>query len=135
MEIPSRTTQQSAEAIVVLGGGTETMQPPRTAVEMNGAGDRMIHAADLYHQKKAPIILLSGGNIAWMESLENSPANDMQQILLRLGVPEEDMLLQTKSQNTHEDAVYSAEMLKAKEYSSNSVGYICHAYAPFCGSF
>jgi uncharacterized SAM-binding protein YcdF (DUF218 family) len=108
------TTQQSADAIVVLGGGTETMQPPRTAVEMNGAGDRMIHAADLYHQKKAPIILLSGGNIAWIESLENSPANDMRQILLRLGVPGKDMLLQTKSQNTHEDAVFSAEMLKAK---------------------
>jgi uncharacterized SAM-binding protein YcdF (DUF218 family) len=108
------TKPQSAEAIVVLGGGTEAMQPPRTAVEMNGASDRMIHAADLYHAKKAPILLLSGGNIAWMESLENSPANDMQQILLRLGVPEKDMLLQTKSQNTHEDAVYSAEILKAK---------------------
>lgn len=106
--------QQSAEAIVVLGGGTESQQPPRTAVEINGAGDRILHAADLYHQGKAPIVLLSGGNIAWMESLENSPAADMQQILLKLGVPEKDMLLQTKSQNTHEDAVYSAELLKEK---------------------
>jgi uncharacterized SAM-binding protein YcdF (DUF218 family) len=111
--LPS-ASQQSAQAIVVLGGATESMLPPRTAVEVNSAGDRIIHAADLYHDGKAPIVLLSGGNIAWMESLENSPANDMQQILVKLGVPEKDIILQTKSQNTHEDAQYSAEILKAR---------------------
>jgi uncharacterized SAM-binding protein YcdF (DUF218 family) len=104
--------QQSAEVIVVLGGGTEPMQPPRTAVEINSAGDRIIHAADLYHSGQAPFILLSGGNIAWMEELENSPANDMKQILIKLDVPEKDIILQTKSQNTHEDAEFSAAILK-----------------------
>jgi len=111
--LPS-TPLQSADAIVVLGGGTESLQPPRTAVEINSAGDRMIHAADLYHQGKAPIVLLSGGNIEWMERIQNSPAADMQQILLKLGVPQKDIFLQTKSQNTHEDAVFSAEILKGK---------------------
>ncbi len=110
-------TRQSAQAIVVLGGGTESAQSPRPTVEVNGAGDRMIHAADLYHQGLAPLIILSGGNIEWMESIENSPAADMRQIMLKLGVPDSAIVLQPKSQNTHEDALYSAQILKEKGIS------------------
>ncbi|HEX7555491.1 MAG TPA: YdcF family protein, partial [Leptolinea sp.] len=105
---------QSAQAIVVLGGGTESLQPPRTAVEVNGAGDRMIHAADLYHKGLAPLVLLSGGNITWMDATADSPASDMRQIMLKLGVSDADMILQTKSQNTYEDAYYSSAILKNK---------------------
>ncbi|BCY18478.1 hypothetical protein hrd7_23270 [Leptolinea sp. HRD-7] len=110
-------TSVSAHAIVVLGGGTESNLPPRQGVEVNSAGDRMIHAADLYHTGMAPIILLSGGNVEWMDSLENSPAGDMRQILLKLNVPDSAMILQTKSQNTYEDAVFSAKILKEKGIS------------------
>lgn len=104
-----------AEAIVVLGGGTESELIPRQAVEINSAGDRMIHAADLYHQGMAPLIILSGGNIAWMDSVEKSPAADMRQIMLRLNVPDSALVLQSKSQNTGEDALYSAELLREKD--------------------
>jgi uncharacterized SAM-binding protein YcdF (DUF218 family) len=110
----AKDTTQTAQAIVVLGGGTESAQPPRPAVEVNGAGDRMIHAADLYHQGLAPLIVLSGGNIEWMESIENSPAADMRQIMLKLGIPDNAIILQPKSQNTHEDALFSASILKEK---------------------
>jgi uncharacterized SAM-binding protein YcdF (DUF218 family) len=111
------TIIKPAEAIVVLGGGTESEWPPRQAVEVNSAGDRMIHAADLYHQGMAPFIILSGGNIAWMDSIENSPASDMRQIMLKLDVPDSALVLQTKSQNTREDALYSAELLKERGFT------------------
>jgi uncharacterized SAM-binding protein YcdF (DUF218 family) len=107
-------TPVTAPAIVVLGGGTEPNLPPRPATEVNSAGDRMIHAADIYHQGAAPLLILSGGNVEWMDSLENSPAADMRQIILKLGVPDSAMILQTKSQNTHEDAEFSARILKDK---------------------
>jgi len=107
----------TAPAIVVLGGGTESFMPPRQSVEVNSAGDRMIHAADLYHQGASPLLILSGGNVEWMDSLENSPAADMRRILKKLSVPDSAMVLQTRSQNTHEDAVFSAELLKEKGIS------------------
>ncbi|HEX7555377.1 MAG TPA: YdcF family protein, partial [Leptolinea sp.] len=53
-------------------------------------------------------------NVDWMESIENSPASDMRQIILKLGVPDSAIVLQPKSQNTFEDALYSAELLKEK---------------------
>ena len=56
----------TADAIVVLGGGTESMQYPRPAAEINSAGDRVLYAARLYKQGKAPYILLSGGNLTGM---------------------------------------------------------------------
>lgn len=114
--LPSPTTL-SAPAIVVLGGGTESNLTPRQGVEVNSAGDRMLHAADIYHQGAAPIIILSGGNVEWMDSLDNSPAGDMRQILLKLNVPDSAMILQTRSQNTHEDAEFSARLLKEKGIS------------------
>src|SRR5690349_2037016 len=39
-----------AEAIVVLGGGTDAPDYPRSTVEVNGAGDRVLYAARLYKQ-------------------------------------------------------------------------------------
>ncbi|MDB9357572.1 ElyC/SanA/YdcF family protein, partial [Nodularia spumigena CS-587/03] len=55
----------NAEAIVVLGGATKSAYPPRPTVDLNESGDRVIYAAQLYRQNKAPLIILSGGRIDW----------------------------------------------------------------------
>lgn len=103
-----------ADVIVVLGGGTESAQYPRPTVEINSAGDRVLYAAYLYKEGKAPAILVSGGNIVWLGGRTMTPAQEMAEILMMMGVPEEDIWLQPESQNTQEDAAYSAQMLKEK---------------------
>lgn len=104
-----------ADAMVVLGGGTESLDPPRQMAEVNGAGDRMLYADWLYDQGASPIILLSGGNLGFSSLRGTTPAYEMQQIMLQLGVPEEAMILQEDSQNTAEDALFSAEILRDLE--------------------
>ena len=101
-----------ADVIVVLGGGTESQQYPRPTVETNSAGDRVLYAAELYKQGKAPYLLLSGGNIAWYNSRSTTPAYEMARLLELTGVPQEALWLQPKSQNTREDALFSSQMLK-----------------------
>jgi uncharacterized SAM-binding protein YcdF (DUF218 family) len=103
-----------AEVIVVLGGGTESAQFPRPAVEVNAAGDRVLYAARLYKEGKAQKILLSGGNITWLGGRSMTPADEMADILALIGIPEEDIWLQPDSQNTYEDALYSSQILKEK---------------------
>lgn len=105
---------QPAEVIVLLGGGTEPASPPRPMVEIGGAGDRILYAAELYNQGKAPHILSSGGYITWLEGRSSTPAVEMAAILGKLGVPQDSIWLQPSSQNTYEDALYSAEMLAEK---------------------
>jgi uncharacterized SAM-binding protein YcdF (DUF218 family) len=102
------------DAIVVLGGGTDPLIYPRSNVEINGAGDRMLYAARLYHAGYAPHILLSGGRISWLDGRQESSAEEMADMMLLFGVPEEALWLQSESRNTYEDAFYSTEILEEK---------------------
>ncbi len=102
----------AADVILVLGGSTEPALFPRSAVEVNSAGDRVLHAAYLFEQKKAPRLLLSGGRIDWLGEQSSSPAKDMQEILFRFGIPAEKIWLQTESRNTEEDARYCLDILR-----------------------
>ncbi len=102
----------SADVIVVLGGATESVLAPRPTVELNAAADRLFHGAQLYHAGVAPKVLLSGGDIGFLTLSSTSPADDMAVIMEMLGVPEDALILQDKSQNTYEDALYSCQLLK-----------------------
>ncbi|MCX6055753.1 MAG: YdcF family protein [Chloroflexi bacterium] len=110
------TSLPKADVIVVLGGGTEPLLDPRPMVEVNAAGDRVIYTAKVFTQQPDIKILLSGGNIEFLDQGASSPANDMYELLSFMGVPESSMILQGKSQNTYEDALYSCEMIKAQGF-------------------
>ena len=101
----------SAPVMVVLGGGTEPWLYPRTFIEVNGAGDRLIHAARLYQAGAAQTVVVSGGGINWMDQREMSIAEEMRDLLMLMGVPQEVIVLQDRSANTYEDALYCAEFL------------------------
>lgn len=105
-----------ADVILVLGGGTESFDPPRSGVEVNGAGDRVIHAVRLYRQGVAPYILLSGGNIDWLSARTTTPAFEMKELMVFMGVPESALILQDQSQNTAEDVRFSARILREKQF-------------------
>lgn len=100
----------SAPALVVLGGATQSASYPRPGVEVNGAGDRLIYAAWLYKQGKAPRLLLSGGGIDWL-SEGSAPAEDMAVLLEGMGVPRQAMWLESASRNTYENAANSRAIL------------------------
>ncbi len=108
---PTPNEIPAEDVVVVLGGGTEPAVYPRPSVEVNGAGDRVLYAAMLYKEGKAAHILLSGGNISWLNKEATSPAEDMASILTTIGIPEEALWLETTSQNTYENALYSTEIL------------------------
>jgi uncharacterized SAM-binding protein YcdF (DUF218 family) len=102
-----------AEAIVLLGGGTESQDAPRQIPELNSSGDRVVYAAWLYRQGVAPNILVSGGLLDWT-TLPTTPADDMAALLEFMDVPPEAIWKQSRSRNTYEDAVYCAEILRQK---------------------
>jgi uncharacterized SAM-binding protein YcdF (DUF218 family) len=107
-----------AQVIVLLGGGTESGEAPRPMTEVNSAGDRVLYAAQLYHDGAAPFILASGGNVSFSAARSTTPAEEMVDLLLLTNVPEEVIWQQGRSQNTYEDAVFSAEILRQQEIDS-----------------
>jgi uncharacterized SAM-binding protein YcdF (DUF218 family) len=105
----------TSEVIVLLGGGTEPAAYPRSITEINGAGDRVLYVAKLFAEGKAPRILLSGGEIAWLNDGASTPAQDMANILVDIGVPESALILENESQNTYENALMAKEILSELE--------------------
>jgi uncharacterized SAM-binding protein YcdF (DUF218 family) len=109
---PSELPQ--AEAIVVLGGATRTVSPPRIMPDLSDRGDRILYAAKLYKEGKAPLIILSGGRIQWLGG-GNSEARDMAEILQLMDIPPEAIILEPNSLNTRENAVNTQKILKARK--------------------
>lgn len=78
---------QQADVIVVLGGG-------------NGSRER--HAAELYHQGYAPLVLVSGHSSTMSYGLEIIAAND---------VPPENVLINSQATTTYNEAEQVLAML------------------------
>lgn len=106
-----------ADAIVLLGGAVQPPVPPRTDVELNAAADRIMHAADLYKAGKAPVIIASGGSWGLGDSAYTEAAA-MREVLEKFGVPADAIVLEPKSRNTHENARFTARILKAHRWTS-----------------
>lgn len=103
----------SAQAIVLLGGGTRPQALPRPLAEVNEAGDRLFYAAWLYRQGKAPLVLVTGGGIEWRgPRLPETEA--MRDLLVFMGVPTEAILLESEARNTYENALYTRQILAAQ---------------------
>lgn len=100
----------TAEAIVVLGGATRSAYEPRTTVDLSEAGDRVLYTAQLYRQKKAPLVVASGGRIGW--SGGGTPeSEDIAKLLIFMGVEAKDILQDPDSLNTYENAVNVKKIL------------------------
>ncbi len=100
-----------AEAIVILGGSTRNQESPRVLPDMSERGDRLLYGAKLYKDGAAPKIILSGGQVEWFGG-EASEAETMAIILELMGIPRSAMILESRSLNTHQNAVFTKEILQ-----------------------
>jgi uncharacterized SAM-binding protein YcdF (DUF218 family) len=99
-----------AEAIVVLGGGTKSRIDPKLMIDLGIQGDRVIYGGKLYLQKKAPLIIVTGGRLEWLgEGL--SEAAEMTKILQKMGIPASAIIQENKAINTYENAVNVRQIL------------------------
>jgi uncharacterized SAM-binding protein YcdF (DUF218 family) len=99
-----------ADAIVLLGGAMRGDTHMGTLPDLNSHADRLVHAAALYKAGKAPVILLSGGGVAGART----EAQQMKDIMVVMGVPAQHLRLENASRDTHDNAVNTARLLKAK---------------------
>lgn len=100
--------------IVVLGGGLEgQINLARGGYEVNRGGDRFIEAAALAHRYKEARILVSGGDGSLVLAGEGDAAT-APRLLGALGVAPERLILENKSRDTYENAVFSKQMVQPK---------------------
>ena len=111
-DYPSRAMSVigEADAIVLLGGAMRGDTHMGTLADLNQQADRLVYATALYKAGKAPVVLLTGGG----PEGDRPEAQQMRDILTVMGVSPQDMLLENSSRDTHDNAVYSAIILKGK---------------------
>ena len=102
-------TLPAADAIVLLGGGIKPLRGDMVYPDLNDSADRIWHAARLYHAGKAPLIISSAGNV-WGGPRRPSKAQAMRMLLEALGVPDHAIVIEARSRNTRENAVFTEKI-------------------------
>lgn len=100
------------DVIVMLGGGA-TADTPNLGEQGNLCAvpaARLLTTADLYHRLHVPV-LLSGGQVYADSGREAVIA---RRELMRLGVPEDQIITETESLNTRLNAKYSAVIMRER---------------------
>jgi uncharacterized SAM-binding protein YcdF (DUF218 family) len=103
-----------AEAIVLLGGATKSVAYPRVNPDLSEHGDRVTYTAQLYKQGKAPLVIISGGRSAWMES--GAPeSSDISKLLQKdYGIPSAAIVEDREALNTYENAINVQKIMKER---------------------
>lgn len=109
--VPNEFISHKFDAIIVLGGGLTGncgLDPSLKA--------RMEMAIQLYEQKKAAKLIVSGG----IQPKNNSciEAIAMKQFALSKNVPEAAIMLEQLARNTYENAYYSTDLMEGKGMKS-----------------
>ncbi len=101
---------EPADIIIVLGAGLKEDGRPGPALTR-----RTKHAAALWHEGIAPLVLCAGGQSEYYPRTEAAACNE---ILLAAGLPDAAILLEERSRSTEENAIYSKEILDERQLSS-----------------
>lgn len=105
---------QKVDGIVVLGGGFEGgINLVRGGYELSSGGDRMVETAILARRFPQAKVVVSGGNGSLFLDGEGD-ADTAPRLLVPLGVSADRLVLEDKSRNTYENAVFSRKLVEPK---------------------
>jgi uncharacterized SAM-binding protein YcdF (DUF218 family) len=98
------------DAAVLLTGVTRPHKSPHDRVYLGEGADRVTHTLWLYRAGRIRRIIISGGSGA-LGQVVHTEAQDIATLLRLCGVPRQDILLEERSRNTHENALYTKQLL------------------------
>jgi len=105
-EYPFTRIDTTYDYAVVLGGYS-LYDYEASKLTFSDAGDRLFQAYQLYQQGKVKKLLLTGGSGSVLHP-EKTEADKARAFLMSLKVPEQDIIMENGSRNTHENAVNTA---------------------------
>jgi uncharacterized SAM-binding protein YcdF (DUF218 family) len=112
---PLKERPADAQAIVVLAGEVSLPDEEGGVAELeSGTLHRCRHAAELYKRGAACPVLVSGGKVD-PDVPGPAFAEVMRAFLLQLNVPAADVIVESTSRNTYENAVESSRLLEKQK--------------------
>ncbi len=111
--------QQPYEIGILLGGYSNSqIRPNHDRFNFSSRANRFLNAFELYKTGKVKKLLLTGGS---GDLLQKHPSEgvEMKKFLMRLGVPEADIIIEGKSRNTWENALFTKQILNEQYPNAN----------------
>jgi uncharacterized SAM-binding protein YcdF (DUF218 family) len=119
--------QQTYDIGILLGGFSNSqIRPSHDRFNVSIRANRFLNAYELYKTGKVKKLLLTGGSGDLLQQ-QPSEAMELKKFLLRLGVPEQDIIIEADSRNTYENAVFTKEILD-REFPGASCLLITSAF-------
>jgi len=109
--IPFNEINHQYDLAIILTGVVDLTPPINDRIFFNKGADRIIHPLYLYHQGKIRQFLIAGGSGALIKR-ERPESEIIEEFLKSFDVPEQDIIIETNSRNTHQSAVNTAKMIK-----------------------
>lgn len=110
---PAPGPDAEAEAAVVLAGTVDLHRSSLERIEFYDRPERIVEGARLVREGRARWLVISGGSgDPFLPGA--AEAEILGAFARQLGVEAPAILLQTRSRNTHEDAVHTAELLRTR---------------------
>jgi uncharacterized SAM-binding protein YcdF (DUF218 family) len=104
----------SIDGIIVLGGAQDTIvMSARKAPSLTSAGERLMIVPRLARQFPGVPVIHSGGHGGMMVA-EASEADGAEALFRDFGIPEERIVLEDRSRNTYENALFTKELVNPK---------------------
>jgi uncharacterized SAM-binding protein YcdF (DUF218 family) len=105
------------QTAVLLGGVTKSEQTPKDRVHFGTGADRVLHTALLWKTGKIQKIVVSGGLGQTPKDTTHTlrEAEAMAVILKQCGVPNTAILIEKKSRNTRENALFTAQLINPQQ--------------------
>ena len=98
---------------IVLGGVMSYYDNKSKLVGFNRSVDRLMQAIKLYKKGRVRKIVFTGGDATILQS-DYREADIIKEYLKDLGLPEEDLIFENQSRNTHENATFVYDLLKPR---------------------
>ena len=104
----------NADAIVVLSGMLKTIKvDDKLKYEFNEGVDRILSGIDLFKNNKAPLLILTKGQVPW--SLGIPEGEYLKEFAIKFGVPKKSILLTDNVQNTDQEAKSVKKLLNSND--------------------
>jgi uncharacterized SAM-binding protein YcdF (DUF218 family) len=110
-ESPQLKLKNTYQWCIILGGG---MMRAGEGYRTGETADRFIQPLLLYKKGMVKKLLITGGNVN-IKGLKidlTQESKKVKEVLIAMGVKAEDIYLEENARNTHENAVYTKQMLK-----------------------
>jgi uncharacterized SAM-binding protein YcdF (DUF218 family) len=102
----------------IVLGGTSSYDPVFKRVQFSRGVDRLLQAVELYKRGTIKKMLFTGGSGSILHP-DMKEGNYIKRYLVILGVPEKDFLIESESQNTHENAVFTKALLEREKINGS----------------